>query len=301
MTSETYHDGERLVQARARVTDRAAKLAGMVRGSMPPAAQTFLAEREMLVVGSVGCDGRVWASLLAAAPGFARALDERTVRINSIPTPSDPLAAVLRPGNPAAPVGLLAIDFATRRRMRLNGTARLAADGWIEVHTQQVYSNCAKYIQAKSVRPLARAQEPVVIGDSHVLSPKQRRWVEEADTFFIATAHPTAGVDASHRGGNPGFVHADDTGHIGFPDYAGNNMFNTLGNIAVNPAAGLLFLDFASGRTLQVTGTASVGWDGAARRVCVRVARAVETGAALPHRYNFLEASPFNPAGFCDS
>src|SRR5205823_487645 len=89
----------------------------------------------------------------------------------------------------------------------------------------------------------------------------QKQFIESADTLFLGSVHPEHGADASHRGGLPGFVQVIDDTHVSFPDYAGNNMFNTLGNIAVNPAVGLLFFDFESGRTLQLTGSASVDWD----------------------------------------
>ena len=57
------------------------------------------------------------------------------------------------------------------------------------------------------------------------------------DVLFIATAHATRGADASHRGGNPGFIEVLDGKTVRIPDYAGNSMFNTLGNLVVNPAA----------------------------------------------------------------
>ena len=79
----------------------------------------------------------------------------------------------------------------------------------------------------------------------------------------IATAHPERGADASHRGGNPGFVRIVDAHTLLIPDYAGNTMFLTLGNIQANPRAGLLFVDFASGSLLQLSGTAEIGWDSA--------------------------------------
>ena len=78
----------------------------------------------MVVVGSVGVDGRVWASQLVGEPGFVRALDERTVRIDATPVPGDPLAEVLQ--GAGTQVGMLAIDLATRRRLRLNGEGREA-------------------------------------------------------------------------------------------------------------------------------------------------------------------------------
>ena len=84
---------------------------------------------------------------------------------------------------------------------------------------------------------------------------------EAADTFFVASAHPRRGTDVSHRGGDPGFVRMLDDHTLRVPDYAGNSMFNTLGNLHVNPRAGLLFVDFDRWRTLQLTGTATIRFD----------------------------------------
>ena len=81
----------------------------------------------MVVVGSVDADGRVWASLLVGEPGFVRVLDERTVRIDATPLPGDPLEEVL-PGA-GTKVGVLAIDFPTRRRLRLSSEAERRPDG----------------------------------------------------------------------------------------------------------------------------------------------------------------------------
>jgi hypothetical protein len=306
MPTSPYHDGERLVQTRAGVLREAARLGPAVRDTIPPAAAAFLAGREMLVVGSVAPDGAVWASLLAGPPGFAAATDERTVRVDAAPRPADPLAAALAAGGgEPIPVGVLAIEFATRRRMRLNGLARRAPGCALQIETSQVYSNCPKYIQARSVEPRPHLQTPTVVSDAGVLTDSQRRWVESADTFFIASAHPTGGVDASHRGGRPGFLRAAGADRLSFPDYHGNNMFNTLGNLAVHPAAGLLLLDFDRGRTLQITGIASIDWAEGAdelsspprppRQVDVRIRRVIETADAIPCRYPLLERSPFNP------
>ena len=139
-------------------------------------------------------------------------------------------------------IGLLAIDFETRRRMRINGNARIA-DGIIVVTPHEVYANCPQYIG---------------IGD----------------TFFIATGHPTAGADISHRGGPPGFVH-EDGDVISWPDYSGNNMFNTLGNLEVDPRCGLLFVDFETGAMRQVHGRARVEWNVSERTVIVNTSKPI--------------------------
>nr|HRD10520.1 pyridoxamine 5'-phosphate oxidase family protein [Mycobacterium sp.] len=85
------------------------------------------------------------------------------------------------------------------------------------------------------------------------------RLIESADTFFLGTTHPEAGNDASHRGGPAGFVRVTDE-RLWWPDYPGNNMFNSFGNLAVDPTAALLFVDFRTGDTLQLSGTATVDW-----------------------------------------
>jgi hypothetical protein len=124
-----------------------------------------------------------------------------------------------------------------------------------------------------------------------------------ADTFFIASANPGGNLDASHRGGQPGFVRRRGE-QLWIPDYRGNSMFNTLGNLAVNPAAGLLFIDFAAGESLQLTGTTAIdlndpddeGRTGGTGRAWT-LTPSQWRRAALPARLGaeFLDFSPFNP------
>lgn len=130
---------------------------------------------------------------------------------------------------------------------------------------------------------------PTTTTTKHLLA-EQAQWVSTADTFFIASVHPEGGADASHRGGDKGFVHVESATQFVWPDYAGNMMFNTLGNIAANPRAGLLFLDFTGHRTLQLTGQADIVWDkahiaryvGAERLVVFNVEVVLETRHVWP-------------------
>jgi predicted pyridoxine 5'-phosphate oxidase superfamily flavin-nucleotide-binding protein len=127
---------------------------------------------------------------------------------------------------------------------------------------EQVYGNCRRYIQERIIlgwRPIDPAHNGVVAPSSSLSAP-QRDQITRADTFFFATDHLDSGADLSHKGGSPGFVRVVDARRLAFPDYNGNNMFNSLGNIMVNPHAGLLFIDFDGGRTLQLTGFASIDW-----------------------------------------
>jgi len=136
------------------------------------------------------------------------------------------------------------------------------------------------------------------------LAAEQLQVIAAADTLFVASAHPERGVDASYRGGQPGFVHVLDSKRLRIPDYAGNSMFNTLGNFSANPAAGLLFPEFNHGLTLQLTGQAKLLWDqpdvagetGGTRRFWeFTVEHWLETSAGLDLEWEFLDSSPFNP------
>jgi len=296
-----FHEGERAVQERAGVSRMADKIGTGVDDSIPLPAQEFLRRRYVAQLGSVSPRGAVWASQRVGPPGFMTCPDERTVRMEAAAVPGDPLLENLR-GDPR--LGLLAIDLPTRRRYRVNGRAFLEGDEVIAIRVDQAYGNCPKYIQRR---------EPVEALDVHpgdrdvtlgaVLTEAQRTFVESADTFFLATAHPDAGADVSHRGGRPGFVRVSGERMLVWPDYAGNTMFMSLGNLAVNPHAGLLFVDFDSGTTLQLTGRARVDWDaaraatfpGAQRVVELEIDETVETRNASPLRWKLVEPSPFNP------
>jgi predicted pyridoxine 5'-phosphate oxidase superfamily flavin-nucleotide-binding protein len=118
--------------------------------------------------------------------------------------------------------------------------------------------------------------------------------VAGADTFFVASWHPAGGADASHRGGQPGFVRVPDERTLEFPDYPGNNMFNTLGNLAGHPRAGLLFVDFERGDLLQITGRAEIRWE-PETALRVTVEEVLETPGGSPLRFELVEPSPANP------
>jgi predicted pyridoxine 5'-phosphate oxidase superfamily flavin-nucleotide-binding protein len=259
-----FHEGELSVQRRAGVAAEAERVGRIIGDTVPAAFAAFLAARDFVIVATRDGDGAVTASILTGVRGFARAMDERSVRVEPAGGHRQRVFADVA----ADPhVGMLAIDFTARRRIRVNGMASRDGDA-LRIVTNEVYGNCPQYI-ARHDGMVSLPDLPAPAAQAS-LTEEQRTWIESAATFFIATAHPGAGADASHRGGDPGFVRADER-RIAWPDYSGNNMFTTLGNLEVNPRCGLLFLDFDHGRTLQIGGRASIAWDGQSRRIQVEV------------------------------
>ena len=278
----TYHQGELEVQRRAGVAANAARIGRSIHREIPELARRFAAERGFALLGAADAEGRVWGTLLQGPPGFLSVPAEDRLYVAARPRAGDPLAETLAA---AADVGLLLIDPATRRRMRLNGRARPDGDGGLTIETLEVYANCPKYIHPREVRLPDPEVAPARVEHGQRLTPEQVLWLTGADTLFLATLHPAAGADVSHRGGAPGFVRVPDAGRLLIPDYAGNMMFNSLGNIAADGRAGLLLVDFTSGHTLQLTGTATLHWDaelvggfpGAERVVELEIDAVVET------------------------
>lgn len=298
-----FHEGELAVQARAGVGQMAARIGGGIRPELSPGARDFLEEQTLVVVSAQDAERRLWASLLSGPAGFVEALDAHTVTIAAALAPDDPLAERLASGEPVE-LGLLAIDLATRRRIRVNGTAEGQPDGTIRLSTREVFGNCPKYIQARDLSPAPVADvEPAPRRRGNVFTPAQQSLIRRADTAFLATAHPSGRADASHRGGPPGFLAVVDEATLLLPDYQGNMMFQSLGNIEANPQVGLLILDFADGTLLQITGEARIIWDqtrldrlpGAERAVEIWVAEVYERQGRLPWLAGTVRPSPFNP------
>lgn len=294
------HPGERALQRRAGVTRDDWGSAG-TGALIPPVAAAFLTDQHLLVAAAAADDGSLWATALTGPPGFVTAVDDTTVRAEARLAIPDPLSGQLSPGRA---VGLLAIDLATRRRMRINGRVGEDDDAMV-VHTEQVYANCPKYIHTRRVTDVAPTSEvtapPSTIGSR--LTDDQQAWVGSADTFFVGTAAEGYGADASHRGGTPGFVAASAT-RITWPEYVGNGMFMTLGNLELDARCGLLLLDWERGHTLQVTGRAQADWDPgraaafpeATGLVHLDIDRVVEIRGHLTTTWAGGEPWPRNPA-----
>jgi len=296
-----FHSGEIAVQERAGVRDIAEDVGEGIIDHIPPGAVQFLELRQMAVLGTVDSRGRVWASVVTGDPGFLEVVDEHTLKIPAPKSSSDPLFQNLRTEGHLA---LFVPDFVKTQRIRANGRG-VIRNGAIYLTPQEVYGNCRRYLQERIFLGSREPSDKDSVGAtlSSVLSASQQEQISRADTFFIATDHPDRGADVSHKGGNPGFVHVLDARHIAFPDYNGNSMFNTLGNLSVNAHAGLLFIDFDSGRTLQLTGLATIDWSpervrtfaGAERVVDFELDQILDTPTGFPLIAKFRQFSRNNP------
>jgi uncharacterized protein len=301
-----FHEGELAVQRQAGAGERAARLSGMLA---PPdltgVPALFLARRDLAVLTAEDADGLLWTVPLIGPPGFLEVVDATTLDVLAVPASAGPLAGGPERG---AAVGMVALDFALRRRFRVNGTVVATDPTGFAVQAGQAFGNCPQYIQQRDVvagaaaKGVAGASAEGAAGAAHErLDAADAALVAGADTFFLGTVHPTAGADASHRGGAPGFVRVED-GELWWPDYPGNNMFASLGNLAADSRAALLFPDFAGGTVLQLSGHAVVEWTGpggpgddggTGRRVRFTTRRIVRTPAAF--RAGPATPSPRNP------
>lgn len=299
MDRSPWHVGEKQLQAHVGVDERMEVLGRrVIRSEMPDQHRTFYQQLPFMLYGAVDAEGHPWASVLEGEPGFANSPEPGQLHFSSLPAGDDP--AQLSDG---AAIGLLGIELHTRRRNRINGrVGGLSANGFA-VTVDQSYGNCPQYIQLRQFRtvPLAdpTTRPPQYLNE---LDDAAKAVIAQADTFFVASYVDVEGersVDVSHRGGQAGFVQVEGN-RLTIPDFAGNLFFNTLGNLLINPRAGLLFIDFNSGDLLQLSGRTEIilegpqveAFQGAERLWTFHVEHVVRRAAALALRWRFDGVSP---------
>ena len=260
-----FHKGEQQVQERFGVRDMIEAFARrVVRDHLPDQHREFYGNLPFIMLGTVDDKGRPWASIVPGRPGFITSPDAVTLRLAALPLHGDPLHDNLQPGGD---VGLLGIELATRRRNRITGKIKSVSGDGFSIAIGQTFGNCPQYIQnrAVEVRPEIEGRGtgfPVHRSDR--FDGATRALIEQSDTLFIASAYSedrnarSQGADVSHRGGKPGFVKVEDDRTFVFPDFSGNNHYNTIGNFTLNPKAGFLFMDFDEGDVWSPTEPAIV-------------------------------------------
>jgi hypothetical protein len=305
MDESPFNPDELAVQALAGGGPRGG---GGIRNFMPEQHRHFFVQLPYLFIGAIDAGGWPIATLLTGSPGFVQSPDPMTLHVAALPDARDPAAEALVPDRD---IGILGIDFSTRRRNRVNGRITGRDAEGIDVAVSQSYGNCPQYIQLRVIasRDADSAQTVATPAESFThLDETARAAIERADTFFVASRSRAGtgaayGADISHRGGRPGFVRVGDGDGDGdvltIPDFPGNRYFNTLGNLSVEPRASLLFVDFETGDLLQLQGMAEVDWNapaaewiaGAERLWRFHVHRVWQRKAASPLRWRFVEYS----------
>ena len=125
------------------------------------------------------------------------------------------------------------------------------------MNPRPMYHDGARHMQDRfDSRRIADRLEQVTV--HAVFDDEDRAFIGKAAQFFLATADAEGRPDCSYKGGMPGFVRILDGATLAFPDYDGNGMFRSLGNILVNPNVGMLFIDFQESDRMRVNGTAEV-------------------------------------------
>jgi predicted pyridoxine 5'-phosphate oxidase superfamily flavin-nucleotide-binding protein len=294
-----FHVGELALQSATGVTAEAASIGRAIATQIASNAFDFIGRQQVAITATLDASARVVCSALVGEPGAFEVIDPITLSVDS-------RAGIMGDGfsertKVGAPIGILFLEVATRRRYRVNGTVIGADEERILVRVAEAYPNCPKYIQRRALHLTDDRPAFADIRDGLDLDPEQQELIASADTFFIASAGPDRNLDASHRGGPPGFVRVDG-GRLWIPDYAGNNMYNTLGNLSLNPTTSLLFIDFVTGDTLQLSGRADIDLEaadaetgGTKRAWTFATTSWTRSRLAARLQGELLEMSPHNP------
>jgi len=274
-------------------------MAGILSGSISERIRRRLVAQELAVLATRGPTGhpRVW--VVTGPASFLDVPEEHTLRLTAEhPLPEEVRGDLARDDR----VALVGLNLTNRERARVNGRALVDAKGSLTVRVDEAFGNCPKYIQTRESRVEREAPPAAEVVSSPTLTARHRAWIERADTFFIASGSADGTLDVSHRGGRPGFVRAQGDGRLIWADYSGNNLMQTLGNLAQDERAGLLFPDFETGVTLHLLGRIRLRWDGptgsdgATGRLVEFTPERVDIHPPMtPRRWTLLDYSPFAP------
>jgi len=302
--ADVYHAGEIAVQQRTGERTVAERRGSMIAHRLTDGARAFLSDQGVVAVGAAANDGSLWASVWCGDAGFLRSgpNGERVEIVSALDRTlaSDHVRPIVQAG---ASLAMLVIDFATRRRLRINGTVTRSDLAGVELRVAEAFGNCNKYIQRRHRSDVtASALAPVARGNA--LDADRLDTIARTDTAFVASIHPVRGLDVSHRGGQPGFIRVEPDGTLRMPDYPGNSMFQTLGNFEVDPRAGLALFDFDRRRIVSLTGHARAVFGaedaghptgGTGRYWSFTVMEWIEVPLPTTMKWTLIDQSSFNP------
>ncbi|PPJ56134.1 hypothetical protein CBER1_02088 [Cercospora berteroae] len=323
-----WHSGEAEMQRKLQVH-------GLDNPTVPqlsPQLANHLQIAPTISLGTIDADGRPWTTLLGGGKPLSQPLGNGIIGIKSAVTGKhDPVVELLvgkeatgqvvREEGKGRMISGLTIDLDTRKRVKLYGRMIAGAlstrddevtgqqESIVEMQVvlkiEQSLGNCPKYLNKRKIQPAVA--KPELLSGSAQLPQQALDLLAKADLFFVSSANKDEDMDTNHRGGPAGFLRVDSNEASGavlaWPEYSGNRLYQTLGNLAVNPKAGICVPDFDTGDCLYVTGTTEIliGADAAAllprSNLCVKltVTSARFVAQALPFRGTAGEKSPYNP------
>jgi uncharacterized protein len=303
---DVYHSGEREIQNIVGEVPIADRNGAIITDTIVKGAINFIEKQPMAIVSSKNNEGELWTSLLIGNFGFTKVPNPNSIvfeKENICSNADDIFYTNIQSQNQ---IGSLFIELDTRRRFRINGLCSLN-NSQIDIKIKEAYPNCPKYIQRRVIslpeyfkKAISNSVEGIELSDVAI------KWITNADTFFVGSTSIEGRLDASHRGGNPNFIEVLHNGTLKIPDYSGNSLYNTFGNIVQNQNTGLLFIDFDKGETLQLTGKSTLLFNqhsetdliktkGTGRYWLFKTSRWIHTINHHKVDWTFLEYSPFNP------
>ncbi|KAM0723514.1 hypothetical protein Q7P37_000501 [Cladosporium fusiforme] len=286
----------------------------------------------LIAIGTLDKQGRPWTTLWGGEKGISQPIAQGVIGIRTpVVGQYDPVVeelvgkdangTVMREEGAGRMVGGLTIDLETRKRVKLfarmmAGALSLREDETLDtkqhfaevqlvLRVEQSLGNCPKYLNKKRIEPAMSA--PELVSDSPQLPQRALDLLEKADLFFLSSSNHDQDMDTNHRGGPRGFVRVVSNETSGavlcYPEYSGNRLYQTLGNLKVNPVIGICVPDFDTGDMLYLTGTTEILIGSEAANILPRSNLAVKitttaarfVAAALPFRGIAGEASPYNP------
>ena len=251
-----WHKGEKLVQKQ--LNGEELPYDNPTQSTMPMQHQIFFSNLEYFFIGSLDEQGRPWASVITGKSGFIQATDRNHLEVTTHPIIGDPLVHNLSQGekHDGILVAGLGIDFSNRRRNKVAG--RILENDFsfnekdntlkLTIKTEESLGNCPKYITVRKILQVdATATKTLQDLNTRELPEQVLHTIEQASTIMVASKHLNdhEKMGLNHRGGPQGFVRYSN-GKIYWPDYSGNRLYQTLGNIATDPVPGLLFPDFST-------------------------------------------------------
>jgi len=297
---------------------------------LTPQAAFMFQRAPLLAFGTLDAESRPWTTLWGGEPGFSEPLGGGFIGTRTlVDGKHDPVVQALvgenEKGEPTQAkdggklVAGLAIDLMTRKRVKTAGrmVAGTMKDVEVEVEVEgeenrkqtqlqlvtkieQSLGNCPKYLNQYEIRPALL--EPELVSQGSSLSEEGTALISKSDMFFLSTSTEDD-MDVNHRGGPSGFVRIISPTTLAYPEYSGNRLYQSLGNLTLNPKIGLTFPDYDTGDVLYITGTTEIlaGTDASALlpgsnlavKITIEECRYVKTG--LPFRGTKKTPSPYNP------